>query len=339
MIDGLQLFESTSGAAGDVIASHNAGGPYIRARTAVTNPNTTKQQAQRTTFADVSAAWRDTLTNDQRDAWWRYAAQRTPPNPFGPRGTSTGQQEFCRSNVARRHAALGYILTPPTITADPVPLHPVIEQRYTSTVMWIVPQDDPWLHTDGAYCLIYVSPAIPTSINWYERPHQYYFKFQGSSSAPPLAPFFAALPLTLTDDEHVSFKTTIVYPDGRVSPSKYQTTNWLMPPVPIKVQQGSGPQIQVEFDRPLQFDSLPALSQFSPRKAVRGPTSTWRFGSPDFFAFIDPDDPYWLLLTDTNPAVSTNPPGIGYLATTAPYLVRQGSQVRVQNFSHPVPWN
>lgn len=97
-----------SGSIGGMTAAKNRGGLYLRARAAVTNPQTPGQTLIRTMFGGLSTAWR-TLTEVQRQGWYDWAAVNPITNVFGDPVLMTGHQAFIALNTPRAQAGLDIV--------------------------------------------------------------------------------------------------------------------------------------------------------------------------------------------------------------------------------------
>jgi hypothetical protein len=96
---------AASGKSGSVVASHNRGGQYLRARTTPTNPNTARQQAIRSALGSQIQAYTLVLTPTQRAGWETYAANTPARNRLGDTIHLTGQNMFARYNIPATQVA------------------------------------------------------------------------------------------------------------------------------------------------------------------------------------------------------------------------------------------
>lgn len=103
---------AASGKVGAMVASHNAGGQYLRARTTPTNPNTTFQQDVRDGVRTLTTRW-NTLTQEQRDGWKVYGSNVAITNRIGNQIAISGIAHYVRSNTPRFQAGLPIIDTAP----------------------------------------------------------------------------------------------------------------------------------------------------------------------------------------------------------------------------------
>jgi hypothetical protein len=98
-----------------------------------------RSTAQRTVcvwFSQISARWRDTLTNDQRLAWHRFAAETAMTYRPGPPKRLGGRECYIQVNIIRKRAALAYLDTAPVVGAiSPAPI-PVILFFAPATIVY-----------------------------------------------------------------------------------------------------------------------------------------------------------------------------------------------------------
>lgn len=106
---------AASGKVGAMVASHNKGGQYMRARTTPTNPRTVYQTAVRDAVRSLSNAWESTLTPTQIGDWNVYAANVRRTNRLGDATNSSGFSWYVGNNIPRLQAALARIDDAPTI--------------------------------------------------------------------------------------------------------------------------------------------------------------------------------------------------------------------------------
>lgn len=87
-----------SGSVGALTASRNRFGSYFREKAIPVNPQSSRQTAVRTNFATLVAAWTNTLTQVERDAWIVWADN----TPQGGEGIIlTGLNAYVRANSIR----------------------------------------------------------------------------------------------------------------------------------------------------------------------------------------------------------------------------------------------
>lgn len=109
---------NASGSIGGMTAAKNRGGLYLRARAAVTNPQTAGQTLIRTVFSAASTAWR-TLTSGQQEGWTNYALNSPRTNFAGDPLILTGSQMYIALNTPRMQAGIDPVATPPTVFGLP----------------------------------------------------------------------------------------------------------------------------------------------------------------------------------------------------------------------------
>jgi len=123
----LPLLGEITGSVGGSTFARNAGGSYVRARAAGTNPNTIKQQRARA-FLGSNASRFEQITQTQKDEWADFALYWNSIQPQGSKLNLTAAQLYTTLNVARQYGGMAPVSTPPTavrpaalttLTADP----------------------------------------------------------------------------------------------------------------------------------------------------------------------------------------------------------------------------
>ena len=109
------LVGAASGAMGAMVASHNKGGQYLRARVTPSGKVPTAEQMEvRNALASLSAAWGE-LTTQERDAWTLYANNVPGTNALGDAITLSGQNWYIACNTPRLQAGLARIDAAPYV--------------------------------------------------------------------------------------------------------------------------------------------------------------------------------------------------------------------------------
>lgn len=212
------VLAEVSGSLGGIVFSHNAGGPYMRARATVTNPNTPEQQAVRGFLAQLTSLWVDTLTDVQRDAWTLYADNVPVPNRLGKLITLQGLNMYVRSNVPLLQSGFARQDDAPTIFSlgdFTAPGGQAMESTQQLSVIFA--ETDDWVGEDDAGMLIYMSRQQNVSINFFKGPYRFAGSIDGDGITPPTSPAFIAVPFTVTNGNRVFFRAQVVRADGRLS--------------------------------------------------------------------------------------------------------------------------
>ena len=169
------------GKEGGNIFSRNAYGAYIKQKVSPTNPNTTKQQVQRSLMGNLAQAWAN-LTAGQRAAWDNLGSQVTRVNVFGDQTTYTGFALFMRLN--RNLTAIGQS------TIDDAPSIPTIPVLTLGT---LTPDADtpamtlafsPTSPGTGLYLAVYATNNIVTGRSFVKN----FYRLVGSYSNPSSSP-------------------------------------------------------------------------------------------------------------------------------------------------------
>lgn len=93
------------GSTGGTTYSRGKGGSVQRARVKPTNPQSTFQMDQRSIMTELSQAWSQTLTQEQRDGWSAFGVSFPSTNKLGQAIQLSGIQAF--SKIGARLVAAG----------------------------------------------------------------------------------------------------------------------------------------------------------------------------------------------------------------------------------------
>jgi len=211
------LVTQVSGSVGGMTGSHNAGGLYFRARAVPVNPNTVQQQAVRNFMSQCAAAWSQTLTQEQRDAWSNYAASVPITDTLGEARFISGISHFVRSNVARLQAGLARIDAGPAVYVLPDFTAPSFAADASDDNVAITfTNGDAWAGEVGGAMLVFASRPQPASIVYFKGPYRYAGKISGAVS-PPASPATLDLPFPVVENDRVFFQVRVCRADGRLS--------------------------------------------------------------------------------------------------------------------------
>lgn len=212
------LFDAAAGKIGSYVAMMNRGGMCMRSWVSPANPNTSAQQGVRATMAGLAAAWSDTLTQAQRDAWTTYAGTLDYVNKLGVHYTIFGFNAYAAANAARIVAGLSQIDAGPVVGGfaggtPPVPTFDVTAQKvsiaYTNT--------DDWAGEVGGALTVRLCPiGFKQGIAFYEGPFLYLDLVTGAAT-PPTSPELMTPPYTLVEDTQYAVATRFLRADGRYS--------------------------------------------------------------------------------------------------------------------------
>lgn len=125
------------GKEGGVIYSRNAFGSYIKTKVSPVNPQTAKQQAERSLMGNLAQTW-STLSASDQAAWDNLGAQVTRINRFGDSTIYTGFALFMRLNRNLSVIGQAAITTAPAIPTIPVLTLGAVTGDVSSTTITIV---------------------------------------------------------------------------------------------------------------------------------------------------------------------------------------------------------
>jgi len=220
---------AASGKVGAMVAAHNSGGQYVRARTTPTNPNSVQQQEVRNAVRSLSARWSTILTQDQRDGWETYAANVALTNRLGDTIHVSGIAMYTRSNVPRQQAVLPIIDDAPG-TFD------LGEVQGTVIIASFVEPDEGTitLNTTADWItgatgsensmLLYLSRPVGPAIQFFKGPYRYVTFIDSQQATTGLWSF--ALPFNVQSGlgQQIYGYVRVSRGDGRLS-SKFDVVN------------------------------------------------------------------------------------------------------------------
>lgn len=180
-----------SGKLGGSVAAPSRSGLVLRRFSVPTNPNTKRQNEQRAQLGNAAVAFRDQLTQAQRDAWSEYARSATQVGRLGEKIVMTGQQAFVQSFTFPTQ-----IGQPPPPNAPP-PLgktslgRVVITNFSTTQIGFAFSGNAEWRGDDLGALAVYYSPPVSCTRQRATGPWIYAGAIFGSTAAPITTGFVA----------------------------------------------------------------------------------------------------------------------------------------------------
>lgn len=207
-----------NGSVGDRVYTRNQHGPYWRARTPPTDPNTYLQVVSRRRWGQASWRWSHTITQAQRRLWRVYAAQQVEFTGSARRTALTGHQAFMRANMPRVGTALGWRDTPPTVFSQSPWTTPF--NTYfpgPGVVLCDIDNTDAWATEDGGGMWLFLSIGCPSSVNFFATPFRQAKLIEGRSATPIATQHWFLDPWGPIATNRHWLKSYICRADGRVS--------------------------------------------------------------------------------------------------------------------------
>lgn len=209
--------QQRSGAQGGMVWSHNAAGPYVRARSIPTNPNTDRQINVRNAVRAIAIAWDTVLTPAQRDAWDTYAANVSWQNRLGQTITLTGLNHFIRSNTQRVVSGIPRIDDAPVIF-DIAAADTLLTATASEATQDLTIDGDPagaWIGEANAWQFYYMGLPQNGSIKFFGGPWRFLTAVPGAG--PPPFPITIAGAWPFAEGQRLWVRSRIARGDGRLS--------------------------------------------------------------------------------------------------------------------------
>lgn len=213
-----QVYTQVSGSIGGATYARNRGGMYSRGRAMPSNPQSVYQTEVRNSVAGLTAAWSQTLTQDQRDGWSVYAANVPVLDRLGDSRLISAMNWYVRNNVPRMQAGLAVVSDAPTTYTLPAFTVGSVTIDVSSANASIVFDDsEEWANADGGAMLVYISRPVSPGIQFFKGPYRFAGSILGDTTTPPTSPGTVTLPFDVTTDNKVFFRIEVVTADGRLS--------------------------------------------------------------------------------------------------------------------------
>lgn len=167
------LVGAASGKMGAMVASHNSGGQYMRARVTPTNPSTLRQQVVRNNLAALANRFSTVLDSSQRLSWKSFALSLTGIlNALGDPITLSAIAAYIRQNAARTQAGLDIIDDPPIDGTAAVLANSTNAETATNDLSVVFTTTDLWNADGGGALLIYTGRPLNPGEDFYKGPYR-----------------------------------------------------------------------------------------------------------------------------------------------------------------------
>lgn len=214
-----------SGALGNVVGGRARGGiDWLRSRVTPSNPQSSFQSTVRNAMAALAGHWKESLDQDQRDAWDAYA-DAVPKAGL----VLTGQNRYIGSNVLRAQVnaeqpgdALdsARIDDGPTVLSQAT-LSPVAIAISAATGIAAVTftPGEGWDLNDADGCIIIeASPSVSPSRKFNNAGYRFAGAIVSDDPGPTSSPANITLPFAYTEDDRCFLHVRSLQTDGRYSP-------------------------------------------------------------------------------------------------------------------------
>lgn len=214
------VYSEARGSIAGITYSRNAAGLYTRARAVPVNPNTVYQAAMRQVLSQLTALWRNTLTQAQRDNWTGLGQNLGRTNKLGDPINLSGNATYVLANAARIQAGMTRlddlgdnpygVLDYSGVTAS--------ASEATQLVSIAFATGDTWVNETGSALAVYVSYPKTQSINYFTGPYRYAGVILGDGTTPPTSPQTISAPFPFAEDDRLFVRTVAIGAGGAVTP-------------------------------------------------------------------------------------------------------------------------
>lgn len=213
-----------SGTGGGTVHSHCRYGSYTRNRSYPVNPNTVRQSQMKAILAALSIAWNESLTDNQRKSWLKYAANISWKNRLAQTVNLTGFTHFVRSNAPRLQAGVPRIDAGPFTYNLAVPEQDMSIDNNIGLDTIIVTYDNvgpAWAAEAGAYQIFWQGRPTSSSQKFFGGPWRYLGNIAGLAPGPPASPTLFSTEFPYALGQLLRVRSRISRADGRLSEFAY----------------------------------------------------------------------------------------------------------------------
>ena len=216
-----------SGKIGGSVFARNRFGSYVREHTIPVNPDTSRQDAVRTTFSTLAANWRDLLTEAQRTLWEEWALNSPQKNRLGDVFIPTGMNAYISVNAVRPSIPAGFSATPPAEFGLCNPIVPTSSGFTASEGTGLISVDlatsiAGWTDDlDDDMAMFYVSKPVSAATNFIAGPFRFTGQMRGNNGDPFAFPATLTSTYTLVEGQKIRVTIIHVEPEGRHSDKSF----------------------------------------------------------------------------------------------------------------------
>lgn len=217
-----QLITVGSGSVGGLVASHNKGGNYFRAKVIPVNPQTDGQTEVRNALTQLVDAWKNVLLGPKRNGWNLYAENVPVADSLGQSIFLSGQQHFIRSNVPRLQflgtGIAGAITTAPSLfDTGEIDSSASMTLTAPSALAFTFDNTLAWANEDDSLMIIYSGRPVNLSIFFFKGPYQIAGAVLGDGTIPPVSPAALTTQQAYVAGQRIHTYARISRADGRLS--------------------------------------------------------------------------------------------------------------------------
>lgn len=199
--------------------ARNRYGNYVRARTKPVNPNSARQVSIRSSLAELTTRWSQTVTAVQRTAWNLYGSSVAMTNKLGETVYLTGFNHYLRSNIMRNRVGLGVIDAGPVVFELPAadPTFAITASEAAQEISFTYDDTMDWADENGGWLILHQGSPQNPQRNFFDGPWRYCSIVEGVNGAPPASPKVAAVSFAIAELQRQWCYARILRADGRLS--------------------------------------------------------------------------------------------------------------------------
>lgn len=207
------------GSIGSTTFSKNRFGWYMKIKAAPVNPSSSRQQAIRNIFSQLTELWTSTLTQAQRDAWSLWASQVELLDRDGNPYFMTGFNAYIRSNTVALDAGVTRIDDGPTIFTMAPTDSTLAATASEATQLLSIAFDTglDWVDQNDGVLQILMSRPQGAGTEFIKGPFQLAGIVQGDAVTPPTSPQTFTVPFAVAEGQKLEVQARILEEDGRLS--------------------------------------------------------------------------------------------------------------------------
>jgi len=212
------IIQMSGSVAGNTHA-RNRYGNYIRAKTKPINHNTARQIQVRSTIADLTTRWAQTLSDAQRVAWQLYADSVNMKNRLGEVVKLSGFNHYIRSNAIIASKGPWIVDDGPVVFELPEqdPTFAITASEATQNITLSFDDGMDWANEDPGWLFMFQGSPQNPQRNFFAGPWRYLSRLVGIEGGGVIQPHVAPAVFVMSEGQRIWCYARIMRKDGRLS--------------------------------------------------------------------------------------------------------------------------